>query len=181
MTGAGDRGNVEALFQRYYRPLVAFANTYVHRLEEAEDIVQEQFVKSWDNGSLGRVAAGAMATYLFTVVKNACLNFLEKKRVPAGSLEPVHYRIAREEAEAMDDEAAAAIMEALRALPLQTRRVVELVILEERGYKEAAGELGVSINTVKTLLRLGLRTLRERLGERRFLFLFFSAFRSPVF
>ncbi|MDR1414807.1 MAG: sigma-70 family RNA polymerase sigma factor [Odoribacteraceae bacterium] len=179
-TGTSGREDLTLLFRRYYRPLVVFANTFVHRLEEAEDIVQEQFVKLWNGGNLGRVAEGALATYLFTVVKNACINFLEKRSLPLGTLDLPHYQIACREAETMDDEAAGVVARALEALPEKTRRVVERVVLMERSYKEAAGELRVSVNTIKTLLRLGLKELRVALKDHpALLLLFFHPFTHP--
>ena len=36
---------MDALFERYYRPLVVFAESYLHDLQSAEDLVQEQMVK----------------------------------------------------------------------------------------------------------------------------------------
>lgn len=39
----------EALFDRYYRPLVLFTNDIVNDLADAEDIVQEQFIKFWNS------------------------------------------------------------------------------------------------------------------------------------
>ncbi|MDR2130275.1 MAG: sigma-70 family RNA polymerase sigma factor [Odoribacteraceae bacterium] len=162
---------MEFLFRRYYRPLVVFANNYVHRLDEAEDIVQEQFMKLWSGGRLERVAAGAESTFLFIVIKNACINFLEKKKVPLTGLDLPHYRIAEREAETLDEETAAAILDALHGLPERMQQVVERVVILEESYREAAEELGISVNTVKTLLRLGLRALREQLKDHAALFL----------
>ena len=157
---------MEQLFKRYYRPLVVFANDYVHCLEEAEDIVQEQFAKLWNGGQLSRVEAPAMATFLFTVIRNACLNFIEKRRLPLTGLDPLHHQIAAQEAEAMDDEQAASVRAALSRLPERTRQVVERVVIHDESYQEAADTLGVSVNTVKTLLRLGMKELRERMDRR---------------
>jgi RNA polymerase sigma-70 factor (ECF subfamily) len=179
--GASGQGNLEALFKRYYRPLVVFANTYVHHLEEAEDIVQEQFVKLWGNGNLEHIPEGALSTYFFTVVKNACINFLDKKKLPLSSLNFSHYQIACKEAEMLDDEVVNVITTALQGLPEKTRQVVECVILNERSYKDAAVELSVSTNTIKTLLRLGMKTLRDTLQDQRTLLLFFHLFIHPFF
>ena len=119
-----------ALFERYYKPLVVFAGSYVRDVQEAEDLVQEQMVKLWEKGVF-----------------------------------------AQEEAEWLDEEAVAAIRQALGMLPEKTRRVVNGVVLEEKMYKEVAEELGVSLNTVKTLLRLGIRELRELLKGKEGLFM----------
>lgn len=115
-----------ALFERYYKPLVVFAGSYVRDVQEAEDLVQEQMVKLWEKGVF-----------------------------------------AQEEAERLDEEAVAAIRQALGILPEKTRRVVNGVMLEEKMYKEVAEEL----NTVKTLLRLGIRELRELLKGKEGLFM----------
>lgn len=115
-----------ALFERYYKPLVVFAGSYVRDVQEAEDLVQEQMVKLWEKGVF-----------------------------------------AQEEAERLDEEAVAAIRQALGMLPEKTRRVVNGVMLEEKMYKEVAEEL----NTVKTLLRLGIRELRELLKGKEGLFM----------
>ena len=71
---------MDALFERYYRPLVVFAESYLHDLQSAEDLVQEQMVKLWSKQTFAGIVPEALGTFLFTVVKNACINWLEKKR-----------------------------------------------------------------------------------------------------
>lgn len=159
----GEERGMTALFERYYRPLVVFADTFLHDWEEAEDLVQEQLVKLWEGKVFGRIVAGALGTFLFTAVRNGCVNWLEKKCLPLTSLDLPHYQIAQAEAERMDEEAARLVREAVAGLPERTRLVVEGVALEEMSYKEVAERLGVSVNTVKTLLRLGMKELRERM------------------
>ena len=96
---------MDALFERYYRPLVVFAESYLHDLQSAEDLVQEQMVKLWSKQTFAGIVPEALGTFLFTVVKNACINWLEKKRLPVKSLNLLHYQIALEEAERLDDSA----------------------------------------------------------------------------
>ena len=54
------------------------------------------------------------------------------------------------------------IRRAINELPQKTRIVVIAIIVEGKRYKEAAEELGVSVNTVKTLLQYGLKQLRQQ-------------------
>lgn len=157
---------MDVLFKRYYKPLVVFADAYIHDLTSAEDLVQEQIVKLWSKQAFKKVAAQALSTFLFTVVKNACINWGEKKKLPLTRLDMPHFQIALEEAAEMDDKVKDTVLAALEQLPEKTRRVVESVMLNDRMYKEAAEELGISINTVKTLLRQGMKELRERLKEK---------------
>lgn len=164
---------MDALFERYYRPLVVFAESYLHDLQSAEDLVQEQMVKLWSKQTFAGIVPEALGIFLFTVVKNACINWLEKKRLPVKSLNLLHYQIALEEAERLDDSAVELIRGALEKLPDKTRLVVTVVMLQEKMYKEAAEELGVSVNTVKTLLKQGMRELRELLKDKQELIFYF--------
>ena len=161
-----DRG-MDGLYDRYYKPLVVFAYAYLNDCAETEDLVQEQLVKLWSRRAFDLVTAGASGYFLFTVVKNACINRLEKKQLPLTSLDLPHFKIAQEEAERMDDTAARIVAEALQKIPEKTRRVVECVMLEDKMYKEAAGELGVSVNTIKTLLKQGMKILKEELKDKQ--------------
>lgn len=161
-----DKG-MDHLFNRYYRPLVVFAHVYLNDMAEAEDTVQEQMVKLWTRRAFESVTADALGSFLFTVVKNACINHLEKKQLPLTSLDMPHFRIAQEEAGKMDDTAVRIVFEALQKLPEKTRRVVECVMLEDKMYKEAANELGVSVNTVKTLLKQGMKVLKSELKDKQ--------------
>lgn len=161
-----DRG-MDSLFDRYYKPLVVFAYAYLNDWAETEDLVQEQLVKLWSRQAFDQVTAEALGSFLFTVVKNACINRLEKKPLPLTSLELPHFKIAQEEAERMDDAVARIVAEALQKLPEKTRRVVECVMLEDKMYKEAAEELGVSVNTIKTLLKQGMKILNEELKDKQ--------------
>lgn len=172
---SGEQEGMEILFDRYYKPLVLFADAYLHDLHNSEDLVQEQFVKLWSKNSFDAIAAGALSTFLFTVVKNACVNLLEKKKLAVESIDLSHFEIAQSEAVCMDDTAAELIREALLKLPVKTRLVVEAVMIRDQMYKDAAEELGVSVNTVKTLLKQGVKELRLILQDKQdliFLLLF---------
>ena len=56
-------------------------------------------------------------------------------------------------------------------MPEQTREIIQGVFFQGLKYQEVADQLGISINTVKTLLKNGMRHLRERFAERVDLFL----------
>lgn len=162
----GQQG-MEALFHRYYKPLVVFAEAYLHDLPEAEDLVVEQFVKLWTKKVFTDLESGALSTFLFTVVKNACLNWTEKRRLALTSLERPHLQIAWEEAEHWEDSRGTLIEQAMCRLPWRTRQVVELVMLNEYSYKQTAEALGISVNTVKTLLKTGVKELRSLLKDKQ--------------
>ncbi|MEG0795423.1 MAG: sigma-70 family RNA polymerase sigma factor [Odoribacter sp.] len=174
---AGEQSGMEALFERYYKPLVVFADSYLHNLSGAEDLVQEQIVKLWSKQAFDKIVPEAFSSFLFTVVKNACINWMEKKKISLGSIDMPHFQIALEETEKLDDSVVELIADALAKLPEKTRQVVECVMLKDQMYKEAAEELGVSVNTVKTLLKQGIKELREMLKDKQD-FIFFLYLRK---
>ena len=173
---AGKRQGMNALFDRYYKPLVVFADNLLHDLPEAEDTVMEQFVKLWEK-ELSRVAVKTTnEKFLFTIVKNACMNQIAKKGLPTEQLDLPHYAIAQEESYLLDETVIETILAAVRKLPEKTQQVVQSVMCQGHSYQETADELEVSINTVKTLLKAGMRELRSELEEYKKMFLLFMLY-----
>ncbi|HAH72062.1 RNA polymerase sigma factor [Butyricimonas virosa] len=173
---AGKRQGMNALFDRYYKPLVVFADDLLHDLPEAEDTVLEQFVKLWEKELYEHIHPNALSTFLFTIVKNACMNQIAKKGLPTEQLDLPHYAIAQEESYLLDETIIETILAAVRKLPEKTQQVVQSVMCQGLSYQETADELEVSINTVKTLLKAGMRELRSELEEYKKMFLFFMLY-----
>lgn len=173
---AGKRQGMNALFDRYYKPLVVFADDLLHDLPEAEDTVLEQFVKLWEKELYEHIHPNALSTFLFTIVKNACMNQIAKKGLPTEQLDLPHYAIAQEESYLLDETIIETILAAVRKLPEKTQQVVQSVMCQGLSYQETADELEVSINTVKTLVKAGMRELRSELEEYKKMFLLFMLY-----
>ena len=75
------------------------------------------------------------------------------------------YDTIEEEATTISPELIDAIREAIQKLPEKTRAVVTAIVVEGKKYKEAAEELEVSVNTIKTLLSTGLKQLRQQFPD----------------
>ena len=125
------------LFDRYYRPLVLYAGSLIDDDTMAEDLVQEFFVRLWEDDYLKHIEEKALSSYLFSSIRNSCYTYTHKKDVLR--------------------------MAVIGRMPEQTRKVVDCVLMRDMKYQDAADELQVSLNTVKTLLRNGMRILREEL------------------
>lgn len=170
----GNKKGMDLLFSRYYKPLVLFANAYLNNIHSAEDIVQEQFIKFWNNRLFDKLNTKSLSSYLFTLVKHASLNLIKKIDVLSQTAGFSHFDIAEEDAKRIAEEGIERVQQALSELPKKTRLVVECVMIQNMKYKEAAEELDVSVNTVKTLLKHGLLKLKESLKNNQDLFhLFF--------
>ena len=131
---AGKKQGMNTLFERYYKPLVLFANTLLHDLPEAEDIVLEQFVKIWEKELYKHIHPHALSTFLFTIVKNACINQIAKQGLSTEQLDLPHYSIAEEESNQLDETAIETVLTAVRKLPEKTQRVVQLVMCRRMYY-----------------------------------------------
>ena len=153
--------------------MVLFGNAYLNDIYRSEDVVQEKFIHFWNDKLYENLNPKSLSSYLFTLVKNACLNQINKNDVLANSAELEFMDLAEEEATRIAEEGILKVKEALKELPEKTRQVVECVMIQNMKYKEAAEELDVSINTIKTLLQHGLKKLRADLKNNKDLFYLF--------
>lgn len=156
---------VRMLFDRYYIPLVLWGEQFLHDRAKAEDVVQDFFVRLWEDDYLLKISAPVLSSYLFTAVRNACITIQNKKDTlhRANSLAGVEIPV--EAFCEATDERISRVFEEISKLPERTRLVVEEIMLKEKKYKEVAFDLGISVNTVKYLLREGTRKLRESLND----------------
>ena len=143
------------LFDRYYRPLVLYAGSLIDDDTMAEDLVQEFFVRLWEDDYLKHIEEKALSSYLFSSIRNSCYTYTHKKDV-------LRMRVDYT-ATVLNQEIVDRVMAVIGRMPEQTRKVVDCVLMRDMKYQDAADELQVSLNTVKTLLRNGMRILREEL------------------
>ena len=71
---------IQRLFDRYYRPLVLFADEFLKDRSAAEDLVQDFFVKLWEDDYLLKVTASTLGSYLYSAVRNRAISFSSEKR-----------------------------------------------------------------------------------------------------
>lgn len=76
----GDQKSYEQLYHDLYPSLLLFAKKYVGDDAQSEDIVQEVFITLWNNASQLSIHT-SLKSYLYSAVRNAAINFLEKKAV----------------------------------------------------------------------------------------------------
>jgi DNA-directed RNA polymerase specialized sigma24 family protein len=79
----------EGLFRQHFRPLCGFALGYVKDADQAEDIVQELFARLWQDREALSIQV-SVKSYLFTAVRNRCLNALVVKKRMRPLDEEVH-------------------------------------------------------------------------------------------
>ncbi len=161
------------VFDRFYIPLCLFAEKYVERQEQANDIVQDCFVKLWQLRN-DFIYLHQVKSFLYTSVRNKALNEVEHRMVVQ---EYAQKMISKESEEffynqVIEEETYRILYETIDSLPPQTKAVIKCS-LEGLSNKEIADTLAVSTETVHTLKKIAYRKLRESLKEQYYLFLFF--------
>lgn len=161
----GNATSYKELFDLYYMPLSIYALKFCDSFELAEDIVQELFVKLWDEKIYMKLE-GAISPYLFKSVKNNTLQAMKKKsKFRFEEIEDQVNKLIVEESidlETIENDKERLLKE-IEALPQKSKEVFKAIVLENLKYKEVALELGISVNTVKTHYSRALKQLRNSL------------------
>ena len=152
------------LYGQYYRPLVIFAERYLRDLAMAEDLVQDFFLRLMEDDYLNKIAAASLSSFLYLSVKNRCFNRIEKNDVLRNRVEIASIDIPVELIADINEEKINRVMHEIHQLPTRTQQAIECILIRGLKYHEAATELGISINTIKYLMKEGLKKLRERLS-----------------
>lgn len=152
------------LFERYYKPLVLFADSFLTDIHFSEDIVQDVFYDFIKHRSYRQVTPETLTAYLFRCVRNASLNRLRNRKIVMNA-ELLKFEAAEEEAMTISPELIAAIRTTIEQLPEKTRKVIVSILIQGKKYKETAEELNISVNTVKTLLHHGIKQLRSQFPD----------------
>ncbi|MBS1582274.1 MAG: RNA polymerase sigma-70 factor [Bacteroidetes bacterium] len=162
---AGDRQAFEQAFRTHYRPLCAFAGKYVKDGDQAEDLVQDLFFRLWQDRERMAITTSLKA-YLFTAVRNRCLNAVQAMGRMRPLDEDLHDQV-EEGARAEEEHTArsARVQAAIEALPEERRKVFKLSRYEGLKYQEIAQRLGISVKTVENQMGKALKTLREELAD----------------
>jgi RNA polymerase sigma-70 factor, ECF subfamily len=152
---------VERHAQRFYR----LAFRYLQNREAAEDVVQDSFLKLWENPSLWQPDRNSkFTTWFYRIVVNLCLDQLKRKKPEAlddDSLvtddhEPVDKMIMREQEQKM-------VEKEIAALPERQRTALNLCFDEGLTNQEAADVMGVNLKALQSLIMRAKTTLKERM------------------
>ena len=160
----GDVSALEYFFQEYADLLYYRALGYVHHSQVAEDVVQEVFIRFWDNRAKLDISV-SVAAYLTRSVVNGCRNYLEHRSVRNRYEQEFQSENSEiDEGEEFDSEELESLRKRLRAfvdsLPEKCREIFILACVEGLKYREVAERLDVSVNTVKTQVKSAYAKLR---------------------
>jgi len=165
----------KALFNKYYRRLCYFARRMVDTDELAEDLAQDAFVSYFENRE--RISADEMAikSFLYSSVKFSVFNLSRKRKTIQKfwtrnlyiDMDDVDY-----ERDVIYSEFMGTIYDRIHTLPNGCRRIMTLSFVDGFSNEQIADQLQVSINTIKTQKKRGLKVLREVLRLDYFLIIY---------
>ncbi len=159
-----DHKAFEILFRLYYVPLKKFAKHILEDDDSAEDIVQEVFIRLWENRkSLENSAPGS---YLYRIVKNKALNLIRHNTVKLRHVEEVLKASDNfYESEFEQSDIQTMISQSIDKLPEQCKRIFKKSRMEGLKHQEIADELNISVKTVKNQIGKALKILRDDLKD----------------
>ena len=161
----GDEAAFSRLFDAYYSALCLFANKYLQDMDLARSLVQQVFIDLWTKRERITVST-SVKSYLYTTVKNRCIDVLRKTKATTEISESVEnlnqtpFRDLVEEAELNDR-----INASINQLPEKCREIFLLCRFEGMKYSEIAEKLGISVKTVEMQMGIALKKLRDSLSD----------------
>ena len=166
MTGYDD-DTFELLFKTHFKALHAYGMSILRDEQEAEEIVQQVFLKFWEKRNTLTIETSVKA-YLYKSVYNDCLNHLRnfktrlKYQGEAQRMTDLYERPASARVEM--NEFQNILNEAINELPEKCRTIFQMSRFEELKYKEIAEKLGLSVKTVENQMSKALKILRLELS-----------------
>jgi RNA polymerase sigma-70 factor (ECF subfamily) len=168
-----DKNDFKDIFRMYFQPLCHLSRHYLEDEDEARGVVQEAFVKLWEIRSNLHLKSN-LGNFLFTLVKNSCLNILKRRQIILKHHEIIRAKELHYQYESLkrigDDflefnELKDKIDLAVKKLPEHCRVVFEMSRNEELKNREIADKLGVTQKTVEAHLTKALKILRNNLKD----------------
>jgi RNA polymerase sigma-70 factor (ECF subfamily) len=173
----GDQTAFELLFHYYYPGLVLFSTQFTADRSEAEEIVQDFFVRFWQRHEQVSLT-DSLKSYFFLSVKNSSLNFLKHKKVEEKYIrkmtEMADRHLAYDPDLYVDSELQEKVKQAIELLPEKCREVFVMSRIRGMRNDDIATELNISKRTVETQISKALKVLRVELKDYVALLLLFG-------
>jgi RNA polymerase sigma-70 factor (ECF subfamily) len=159
----GDKSAYEALVIKHRAKAINFAYSFISDLYESEDIVQECFAKVYIN-RMSYKPLNAFKTYLFTVIRNSCIDYLRKnkknRKVNLDDISKIADDISPEDS-FIQTERMIKIFRHLDSLPDDYKTALYLLAFDEMSYEQIAKVMQKSINQIKVIIHRARKKLKK--------------------
>lgn len=175
---SGDKPTFELLYHKYYVFLCLIAEHITHNPSDAEEIVSDVFLKLWNNRQ--NLHVSSVRAYLIKAVQNTSLNYLERNAAMGivSNIDTIPHDLLRWENDyplgrLYEQEVLNILKKGINSLPEGCREIFLLSRNRKLSYQEIADKLQISVNTVKTQMKIAIARLRECLKDYMHLVLIF--------
>lgn len=157
----------DALIRSHLRPLYWYARRLVVIHEEAEDVVQETFIRAYNKIGYFRGGTAELTAWLYRITTNEALSALRRrKRHPFASLDGVSRELANHVTEGCGEEPEELLVrfqQAILELPLKQRLVFNLRYYDQMPYEQIAQVLEQDERTLRVNYHHAVKKLKEKL------------------
>ncbi|GGW29068.1 RNA polymerase sigma-70 factor [Arenibacter certesii] len=163
----------ETLFRLYYTKLVNIAKGYLVYHQDAESIVQNVFLKIWENRAVLKKVTN-INSYLYTMTKNSCLDQLKHEKIKQNYLDnsyriksEIKYQFLHDESASMllENELESKIIQSIELLPEKCKNIFKKSRLEGLKHGEIADQMGISQRTVENHISVAIKHMKLHLKE----------------
>ena len=170
----GDEIAFEKIFKMIFPNLCFYVSQITNDIFSAEEIVQELFIKIWQNKSKINIQ-GPVKTYLYQSAHNQAVNYiLHQKTLKRQVHKPASDDVWKEITENFEsnafliekleaDDTEKRINAVIENLPDQCRQIFMLSKFENKSNDEIAQQMGISVNTVRTQIYRAIEKIKEGL------------------
>jgi len=168
----GDLAAFEQLYDRHSSTLYALLLRILANPDDAQEVLQETFVKAWTNAKMFDSVRGSDVAWLISIARSRGIDRLRSRRIRgdredeagrelSSSFGFVEKRTGADDA--IQSQERSAVRDALAQLPEPQRVALALAYFEGMSQSEIAEKLGEPLGTIKTRMQLGMKKLRESL------------------
>jgi len=164
------------IYLSHYAKLMRFAKEYVIVNEDAENIIQDVFLRLWERQDSLHLIDNINA-YLFKLVKNKCLDHLrhklstEKCNKSVQTSFEIEMSLKLQSLDRFDDSFVSEkdmeekVLDAINSLPPKCREIFLSSRIEGLRYREISERFNISVNTVENQMSIALKKLRIKLKD----------------
>ena len=172
-----DKSDFKKLFDDHYRPLCNFAFRITADMAKSEDVVQDVFVKIWNQQNLLQSNQN-IRSFIYTMVRNHALEVIRRDGIGMKVTQHMLYLHSEETDHAVMDEEIEKyalidkIYVSIRQLPPKCGEVFTLSKINGLSYSQIGEQLNISVKTVENHMSKALKLLREMLADQMSSFVF---------
>ena len=153
----------EKLYKRFQPSLVNYAIYLTRSSEDSIELVNDVFLSVWNKRNRLKLDS-SLKTYLYTAVKNRCINYIKKHKLEIVLNEQLDMLSDfKADQSLLEKEQHIIIQQIMNGLPSKCKQVFAMSRIDQLSNKEIASLLDISIKTVEAQITKALKIFRKKL------------------